>query len=264
MEIFGTTFVVCIDSLIYLLRRIDAQGAKYTPSLQVAGRISGRLFHKQIPLPQNYFFISSSFHVSMSKGLKTTPKMPPENAPVLYTDDGARFGGREYPGCFSINEVRQRLGQPLLEPVDASTLEVCPDAQGEMVTAESHFLPNCACAALHAACGSSYDENDETIESKTIGLSLKQLRESSEVGCWFCTVIYGGIMAAPPWDTESKAKRPSICEIIHLSDNLNFRPYDLSISAFKHLDDPYMIEPDLVFYVDEDEGKASAIVVIIT
>ncbi|KAL6689629.1 hypothetical protein J3F84DRAFT_406747 [Trichoderma pleuroticola] len=187
--------------------------------------------------------------------------MPPENAPVLYTDDGARFGGREYPGCFSINEVRQRLGQPLLEPVDASAQQACPDVQGEMVTAESHFLPNCACAALHATCGPSHDE---AIELEDVEISLKQLRESSEAGCWFCAVIYGGIMAAPPWDPESKVKRPSIRETIGFYVSPDYRTSDLSISVFTHLDDPQMIEPALLFYVDEDEGKASTIVAIMT
>ncbi|KAL6810693.1 heterokaryon incompatibility domain-containing protein [Trichoderma sp. SZMC 28013] len=183
--------------------------------------------------------------------------MPLENASVLYTDDGARFGGREYPGCFSINEVRQRLGQPLLDPVDASAQHVWLDVQGEMVAAENHFLPNCACAAVHAACGSLCDENGDPIELVDVELSLKQLCESSEAGCWFCTVIYGGIMAAPPWDPELKAKRPSIHKSISIIDKVPFELRDLSISVFTHLEDSRRVEPELLFYVDEDEASES-------
>ncbi|KAK1239938.1 hypothetical protein MKX08_007380 [Trichoderma sp. CBMAI-0020] len=82
-----------------------------------------------------------------------------QNVPVLYTDDGAHFGGREYPGCFSINKVRQRLGQPLLEPHGPAKEEDRPGIGGETMTVGNHFLPNCTCAALHATCGSSHDES---------------------------------------------------------------------------------------------------------
>lgn len=46
--------------------------------------------------------------------LKNSQTMSLQKAPVLYTDDSPRVGGREYPGCFSIDKVRQRLGKPLL------------------------------------------------------------------------------------------------------------------------------------------------------
>lgn len=182
-----------------------------------------------------------------------------QSVPVLYTDDGAHFGGREYQGCFSINEVRQRLDQPLLEPHDARKQEDCPGIEGETVTVGNHFLPSCPCAALHATCGASHDES---IALEDVELSLEQLRESFEAGCWFCAVLYGGIMAAPPWDTDPKARRPNMHKTISIAPHSE--AYGLSISPFTtDLLDPDTVARPLVFYVDEDEGKSSAITAMI-
>ncbi|UKZ96535.1 uncharacterized protein TrAFT101_011319 [Trichoderma asperellum] len=125
-----------------------------------------------------------------------------QKAPILYTDDSPRVGGREYLGCFSIDKVRQRLDQPLLEPLGTTERENETAVEEEIAAVENHFLPNRACSALHVNC------NPSPTELGDIEIPLQQLHQSYEAGCWFCTIIYGGITAAPLWDIESKGKRP--------------------------------------------------------
>ncbi|PTB35224.1 hypothetical protein M441DRAFT_332897 [Trichoderma asperellum CBS 433.97] len=64
------------------------------------------------------------FHVpDFGPILKNSQTMSLQKAPILYTDDSPRVGGREYLGCFSIDKVRQRLDQPLLEPLGTAERE---------------------------------------------------------------------------------------------------------------------------------------------
>ncbi|KAH6879531.1 heterokaryon incompatibility protein-domain-containing protein [Thelonectria olida] len=128
---------------------------------------------------------------------------------------------RQYPGCFTSNEVRQLLGQAWTDE-NSSADDERPGRDAHKVTLENHWRPDCICAPLHAQClapdspphatdetpsstSSSSDDSDDSDSSDSsdnvnITITLDQLRELSRSACWFCSVIYAGIEAMPPWD----------------------------------------------------------------
>ncbi|KAI0096128.1 heterokaryon incompatibility protein-domain-containing protein [Nemania sp. FL0031] len=82
-----------------------------------------------------------------------------------------------------------------------------PAEQMISVSSGDHFRPGCACAKLHIRCGDSAVMASSQAprmhawrQEITVNYSLEELRNSAETGCWFCSIIYGGIKACPQWD----------------------------------------------------------------
>jgi hypothetical protein len=139
----------------------------------------------------------------------------------LYSDPFPEIAAREYVGCFSVAQVRERLHQP--PPPENTSLSywqrmqvaaeikrragVDPAEEMISVNSENHFRPGCACAKLHIRCGGSAvvagsqaPRNPAQRQDIAVNYSLGELRDSAEAGCWFCSIIYGGIKACPQWD----------------------------------------------------------------
>ncbi|KAK0640788.1 heterokaryon incompatibility protein-domain-containing protein [Cercophora newfieldiana] len=172
-----------------------------------------------------------------------------------YTDDAPFFAARAYPGCFTAAEVRRHLGQGAEFAACAETSKgEPPDANppGKVVTPENHFLPNCVCAPLHSRCtGSSPSDS----EPNSVNVTVDHLRYYAEIGCWFCSVIHGGVMAAPPWDPKRQEKMPMFPWFrMPVEREKHDRP-DFAIKVFG--DNDHNWEPKLVFYVDEDAASSS-------
>lgn len=183
---------------------------------------------------------------------------------------------RQHPGCFTANEIRQFLGQASTERNSPDTHE--GDAHG--VTAENHWIPDCICAPLHARClapdsppqaasepsssassssgdsGDSGDSEDSDSDGSgssanaNITITLDQLRQSSQSACWFCSVIYAGLEAMPPWD-------PTMPTPSRTSFRLKGSKSGISATAYNEAKGyPSRVpEPDVVFYVDCNRGR---------
>lgn len=89
----------------------------------------------------------------------------------------------------------------------------------------------------------------------SVDVTLDQLRSSAERGCWFCSVLHGGIIAAPPWDHERREKIPTLPWFRMPADKRNFDRPDFSIKVFG--DAGHNQEPRLVFYIDRDAATSS-------
>lgn len=167
----------------------------------------------------------------------------------LYTDDAPWFSARQYAGCFSVDQVRRLLHQPLPpRPPCQKLLEQV----GNAATNENHFLSTCHCAPLHDRCR-ELDSSRTTSRDwdTTIDVTLDQLRKSSEQTCWFCGVVYGGISTAPPWDPYLE-ENASIRPLIRIRAKGRESP-ELIIYAFG--DNERTQEPRPEFYIDQTEGK---------
>ena len=96
------------------------------------------------------------------------------NELLLYTDDVTRFCARQYAGCFSVEQVRRHLHQPL--PLSQPLGQV-----GNIPSARNHYLSTCHCAPLHDRC--HILNLLRTISRDfdvTIDVTFDQLRMSSE------------------------------------------------------------------------------------
>lgn len=162
----------------------------------------------------------------------------------LYADNANPVAAREYAGCFTVNQVRQLLGQ------DCGTGTPkrinLAGSEGRKVTQKNHYLPDCICAKIHVQCRlrgiESSDEEKEmaTLQYKeNVHITLDQLREAGHSGCWFCSVLYGGINDMPSWDPT-----------MHPPDKLNIvlerGEFGLQVRMPK--------EPSLKFSIDSDKG----------
>ncbi|KAK0617016.1 heterokaryon incompatibility protein-domain-containing protein [Immersiella caudata] len=167
----------------------------------------------------------------------------------LSDDSGPQFAARAYPGCFTVDEVRCRL-----EPgADATTARQRPPnleiGQASEVTRDTHFLPDCICAPLHVRCTGS---TSTTPEPEFVNVTVDHLRYYSQRGCWFCSIVLGGIAAAPPWDLKREEEIPPFPYFrMPAAEKKHSRP-DFSIDVFG--DSKRGFEPRLVYYVDEAEG----------
>ncbi|KAJ4210889.1 hypothetical protein NW759_012920 [Fusarium solani] len=138
-------------------------------------------------------------------------------------DGKGLVAAREYPGCFTANEVRQYLSQPSR---DAPNHEDQLQSEGQEVTPENHWLRDCICDPFHVRCaGLGRPCNHETKDGSTalneaptnqkagvdtpldlptkeisIHMTLDKLRAASDSTCWFFSVLYASIMSMPPWD----------------------------------------------------------------
>ncbi|KAI1420702.1 heterokaryon incompatibility protein-domain-containing protein [Xylaria sp. FL1777] len=77
------------------------------------------------------------------------------------------------------------------------------------VSSEDHFRPGCTCAKLHIRCGDSAvmagshtSQEPARRQDIAVNYSLEELRDAAEAGCWFCSIVYGGIKACPQWDAN--------------------------------------------------------------
>ncbi len=173
-----------------------------------------------------------------------------QNIEGVYIDNVPDFAARQYPGCFTVAQVQERLDQPIeaMRQRDHGvhlSLEN-DDAAGVL---DSHFLPGCMCSALHARCGGSPAPQEPAQTS--IEVTLEQLRMASEAGCWFCSVIYGGFIAAPSWDPGRKVKTPmlSTFQLCCIDGEGQY----FSVNLFE------LRDPALIFYVRETEGTAPSL-----
>lgn len=186
----------------------------------------------------------------------------------VYTDDSPAFAARQYPGCFSVAQVRERLNQPLpLErssakhwrrmQVSAQLSHAGIDCSEEMISVNSknHYLPGCVCSKLHSGCEGAAqplgsDSSDKS-ESTNCSISLEDLRNAAKAGCWFCSILYGGVKACPVWDA-SRSKRATfqLSMGIFVSGG-GKEGRDCSVGLFTCGD------PNLVFYTQEIEAEHS-------
>jgi hypothetical protein len=84
---------------------------------------------------------------------------------VRYDDKAPKFAAREFVGCFTVAQVRERLGQdPPLEShstdrtqVIAQLREAGVDGLEDLVSVDSegHYLPGCICSEFHTQCDSN-------------------------------------------------------------------------------------------------------------
>jgi len=117
----------------------------------------------------------------------------------------------------------------------------------KIATPENHFLPDCVCAPLHSAC-TQPDQGSPQSEPAFVDVTLDQIRHSAQQGCWFCSVVYGGITAAPPWDPERPEEIPVLPWFRMPSEKMKFDRPGFAIKALG--DGNHTQEPRLVFYVD--------------
>ncbi|KAK1246348.1 hypothetical protein MKX08_000150 [Trichoderma sp. CBMAI-0020] len=189
----------------------------------------------------------------------------------LYTDNANPVAAREYAGCFTVNQVRQLLGQAC-ETEAPNSINLAGDG-GKKVTRENHYLPDCICAKIHVQCRlpgiePKYEEkevaalNDELAKiaekgeeaniafqmaqamdrfehERNLNIRLDQLREAAHSGCWFCSVLYGGISEKPLWDPTRDP--PDTLNLILKKEELG-----LQVHVPK--------EPPLTFYIDSNKG----------
>ena len=184
----------------------------------------------------------------------------------LYTDDSPAFAARQYPGCFSVAQVRERLNQPLpLErssakhwwrmQVSAQLSHAGIDCSEEMISVNSknHHLPGCVCSKLHSRCEGAAQplgsDSSNKPESTNCRIPLEDLCNAAKAGCLFCSILYGGVKACPVWDA-SRSKRATFqlpMGIFVSGGGKEWR--DCSVGLFTSED------PNLVFYTQEIEGN---------
>lgn len=93
-----------------------------------------------------------------------------------YNDEALEFAARQVPGCFSVDQVRRSLGQPV------------GSAANGVEPVEAPLLPGFACEPLHAQCGDTDPQPGLALKSASRRSSSG---EASEVGCLFCRAVYG-------------------------------------------------------------------------
>lgn len=154
----------------------------------------------------------------------------------LYLDDAPFFAARQISGCFTAAQVRNSLGQHVARLPQTKVKQ----ANGLHC---NHFLPHCICSPLHVNCG---DYSPQESGWATIKITLEQIRAASEAGCPFCRTLYGGCIAAPPWDPSRAVKTPR-----REPFELSTRPESLDFGVALHK----LQDPPLMFYINEEEGS---------
>ncbi|KAK1833594.1 heterokaryon incompatibility protein-domain-containing protein [Podospora conica] len=171
----------------------------------------------------------------------------------VYPSDSHKVAATQYPGCFTDEEVRHHLGHPSRSgpAVDDNVRDV-EHGHGRTATPENHFLPDCLCSTLHSHCNGEAPSEEKP---PVINMSLEYLRYAAGRGCWFCSVIYGGIVAAPPWDPQRSEHIPVYPVFQMPRDRQSWDSLDFAITPFGV--NELTKEPDLVFYVDKDKATSS-------
>lgn len=167
-----------------------------------------------------------------------------------------RVAARQYPGCFTDEEVGHHLGKPSRpdEAVHSDVQDVSHGLPGRTVTPENHYLPDCHCSTLHSQCGAGAVQAEAQGNPPVINMNMEYLQYAAGRGCWFCSVVYGGIVAAPPWDPLRAETVPANPVFQMPGDR---QPSDTLDFAIKPFGDPaHTREPDVVFYIDKDQGIA--------
>jgi hypothetical protein len=170
-----------------------------------------------------------------------------------------KVAASQYPGCFTDEEVRHLLGHPSSrsdEAVNNDVQDVSHGGPGRTATPENHYLPDCHCSTLHSGCGAGtvHVDAEQHANPPVINMTMEYLRYAAGRGCWFCSVVYGGIVAAPPWD-PLRAETVPIHPLFQMPGDR--QPSDTLDFAFQPFgDNDRTQEPDLVFYVDKDQGIA--------
>ncbi|EEU38712.1 uncharacterized protein NECHADRAFT_83126 [Fusarium vanettenii 77-13-4] len=177
-------------------------------------------------------------------------------------EDKDLVAAREYPGCFTDNEVRQYLGQPSR---DAPNHEDQLQCEGREVTPENHWLRDCLCAPFHVRCAGpgracSHERKDGSTvmnEAPTnqitgvdtfldspvhIQTTLDELRAASESACWFCAVLYASISSMPSWDPTVPLGSKRGLHISRDKDGLYLR--------WTNVDGACLTEPPVILFID--------------
>lgn len=199
---------------------------------------------------------STSFSVNISRGSQRVPTYTHCTTMGSVQHHGPRkVAARQYPECFTDEEVGRRLGKPSRpdEAVDNNVQDVTHGPPGMTVTPENHYLPDCHCSALHTQCAGTVDvQAEQDNKPPVINMTMEYLHYAAGRGCWFCSVVYGGIVAAPPWDPLRAETVPANSIFPMPGDR---QPPDTLDFAIKPFGDPvHTREPDVVFYVDKDQG----------
>lgn len=181
-------------------------------------------------------------------------------------DDKDPVAAREYPGCFTDNEVRQYLGQP---SQDVPNYEDQPQCEGREVTPENHWLRDCLCAPFHVRCAGpgracSHERkdgstvmNEAPTNQKTgadtsldsdiaIKTTLDELRAASESACWFCAVLFASISSMPSWDPTVPLGSKRGLHISRDKDGLYLR--------WTNVDGACLPEPPVILCIDDNIG----------
>ncbi|RSM03383.1 hypothetical protein CDV31_010516 [Fusarium ambrosium] len=164
-------------------------------------------------------------------------------------DDKDLVAAREYPGCFTTNDVRQYLGQP---SQDTSNHQDQPQDEGEQVTPENHWLRDCICAPFHKSCVGPGRQRSEKTKIRIplfrpdkphyLFVQVDDLRAAAESECWFCSVLYASISSMPSWDPAVPSPSREWVEIEIKEDGLSL--------CFGHPSDRESPDPPVIFYVD--------------
>lgn len=167
-------------------------------------------------------------------------------------DDKDLVAVREYPGCFTDNEVRQYLGQPSHDiPNHKDQLQ----GQGQAVTPENHWLRDCICDPFHIYCVGSpcshetkdgSTATDEAPEDIGIHTTIDELRAASESSCWFCAVLYASILSMPSWDPAMRLRSRQEIEVVSSDNQLFLISRDKSWESLP--------EPPVMLYIDGNIG----------
>ena len=179
---------------------------------------------------------------------------------TVYTDDAPYFAARKYPGCFTVEEVRRHLGHGAEAVAPAEEVTVLPEAAHELgqwresAMPGNHFLLDCVCAPLHAAC-TGLDR--PCSDPDGVDITIERLRHSAKRGCWFCSVVHNGITTAPPWDPQREERIPLYPRFRMPAKKQKYDGPDFFIDPFGDNNHPF--EPKLVYYVDQHAGKPPAL-----
>lgn len=78
------------------------------------------------------------------------------------------------------------------------------------VNSKNHYLPGCVCSKLHSRCEGAAQplgsDSSDSSESTNCRIPLEDLCNVAKTGCWFCSILYGGVKACPVWDA-GRSKR---------------------------------------------------------
>ncbi|RSL58809.1 hypothetical protein CEP54_007539 [Fusarium duplospermum] len=172
-------------------------------------------------------------------------------------DDTDLVAAREYPGCFTTDEVRQYLGQP---SQDASNHRDQLQGEGEEVTSENHWLKDCICAPIHEWCvgpGRQCSQKtrihvppDRPHKWNCIYVTIDEVRAASESECWFCAVLYANISSMPSWDPTLSLQNRVRIRVKNEEDGLNLSSGDFHLY-------PPPPDPPVILYIDGTIASSS-------
>lgn len=129
------------------------------------------------------------------------------------------------------------------------------DCSEEMISVNSrnHYLPGCVCSKLHSECEGAAQplRSDSSDKSKSTNcrIPLEDLCNAAKAGCWFCSILYGGVKVCPVWGA-SRSKRATFqlsMGIFVSGGGKEGRDCSVGLSTSE--------DPNPVFYTQETEGN---------